>query len=129
MYSMSRATGIYRTRFYASDFTLKIENKAATPDEVVGRPKYERIDWEGMADTAMLGKIPTPPELRTNDKSRWALLRDIEKAAIAGDMQTLGNINVGDYNTVIRMIAKYRLLCLLALDQRRILSLPPDPCV
>jgi hypothetical protein len=83
MYSMSRATRIYHRRFYASDFTVE---KALAP--APNRERYERIDWEGMRATALQGKVPTPPTLRTAENCRWALLRDVEAAAIAGDRRS-----------------------------------------
>jgi hypothetical protein len=114
MHSMSRATGVYRTRFYASDFALENVEKAPASN----RSKYERIDWDSMQRVAISGQIPTPPALRTVERCRWQLLGDVEAAAKAGDAKKLADINIGTYNSVIRMIAKYRLLCLLALDRR-----------
>lgn len=115
MYSMSRATRVYGTRFYASDFTPEDKKTGEATSEAPDRPKYERIDWEEMQAAAMSGKIPTPPVLRTGDECRFRLLRNIQAAAIAGDRQKLEDIIVGDYNTVMRMIRRYRMLCLLAL--------------
>jgi hypothetical protein len=116
MHTMSRATRVYHRRFYVSDFTLqKTIEKAPAPD----RERYERIDWGKMRSTAMNGQIPTPPALRTQERCRWTLLRDVEAAAKAGDREKLTAMNIGTYNSVVRTIAKYRQLCLLALDRRR----------
>lgn len=114
MYSMSRATRVYG-RFYSSDLTAQTTAEKAPPSS---RQQYERIDWEGMRATALRGRIPTPPVLRTQDRSRWRLLEDVELAAKAGDRRKLAAMNIGDYNTVIRMIGRYRDLCIMALDRR-----------
>jgi hypothetical protein len=115
MHTMSRATRVYSTRFYVSDFTLQTNvERAPEPD----RERYERIDWNRMRNTAMNGQIPTPPVLRTEERCRWQLLADVESAAKAGDRAKLAAMNIGNYNTVIKAIRKYRDLCLLALDRR-----------
>jgi hypothetical protein len=119
MHTMSRATRVYHTRFYASDFTLTSQKavKKAPPSESE-RERFKRIDWKGMERAAMNGQIPAPPVLRTEERCRWKLLKDVQEAAKAGDRRKLADLNIGNCNTVIRMIGKYRDLCLLALDRR-----------
>lgn len=110
MQTMSRATGTYNTRFYRSEFVAK------DLSVVMHRRPNEVRDWEGWRRRAHeTGELPPAPTV----SSRKKFLASVAAAVSAGDVRKLIAMEIGDYNSDMRAIGKYRDICVIALMHRR----------
>jgi hypothetical protein len=107
MYTMSRATNVYR-----SNFKLDIEPK----------PKlYARWDYDLMRQLAFLeGRLPNEPHVSESrsDGGRRKVLAAVTAAARAGDVRGLLEIRVPQTSSTTRNISLYRDLCVIAVQAK-----------
>lgn len=105
MICMSRVTRIYQQRIRCCE-----NKKKATRD-------WKRVDWSGMRQRAARdGVIPDPPAIT---HERRPMLNAVVGAAHAGDLDRLQDLRIGDYNSAMKALCKFRDICIIALVARR----------
>jgi hypothetical protein len=87
-----------------------------TPQKERARQTYQRYNWNQMRVEAAEGKMPDPPD--GFDMARTRLLARILTIAETGDAKKILAIKVGDYNSALRVISKYRDILAIALCAR-----------
>ncbi len=80
-------------------------------------------DWEKIEARAKLGLLPPAPKLSPDREYLVRnLKRGIIKAARSGDLSALTSIEVPAYNSTVRILKRYRDICITALRNSRVAS-------
>lgn len=108
MYSMSRAP-----RFQAKSLLVQATRTTPPPDL-----KRERIDWDGMRRNAyLLGILPPDPAMF--DPRRQRRLAMVLNAVKDNDIKRLMEVEIKEYNSSMKVLGRYRDICVIALQARR----------
>lgn len=79
----------------------------------------QRYDWGGAAEKAAKGQMPATPDFSAPTHERFRpMLAEVVKAAKAGDVRALKGIKINPVSSSPKAIAKYRDLCVQALQAK-----------
>jgi hypothetical protein len=99
-------------------FSLVRLTRIARPENEPERVKFERYDWDGMRRRAF-EKGELPPEPAMFDPRRKKKLAAIMEAVRADDLKKLGGLEIKQYNSSMKVLYRYRDICVIALQARR----------
>ena len=80
-------------------------------------------DWDKIEERARRGLVPPAPKLTpSGERIARKIKREIITAVRAGDLAKLKEINVPNYNSTVRILKRYRDICIVALRASKVAS-------